>query len=245
MSPSILHSQAKPTILWLPGLLNDGRLFAGQIAALREKGIASAAVTVDFASTISALAAGVLARAPARFSLAALSMGGYVAFEVIRQLQALGEAGRLERLILMNTQARPDSGEVRENREALIKLAALGRFKGVTPRLLPRLLGAEAMNSQAITALIMAMAEGMGRDGFVNQQRAILSRPDSRDLLPTITVPTLLIGGTEDRLTPPEVMEEMAALLPHAELHILPGCGHLSPLETGEAVTRLLVSFLA
>ena len=214
------------------------------MAALADKGVQAQAITVDFDSTITGLAAGVLARAPETFTLAALSMGGYVAFEVIRRLQIRGEQGRLQKLILMNTQARPDDDETRANREALIELAAIGRFKGVTPRLLPRLLGAEAMNRQEITSLIMTMAEEMGRDSFINQQRAILSRPDSRDLLPQITVPTLLIGGMEDRLTPPQVIYEMASLLPNAQAHILPGVGHLSAIEQAGTVAALITKFL-
>ncbi len=242
--PSQTKAPLGDAVIFLPGLLNDGRLFSSQMNALADKGIQTQAITVDFDSTITGLAAGILARAPETFTLAALSMGGYVAFEVIRRLQIRGEQGRLQKLILMNTQARPDDDKTRANREALIKLAAIGRFKGVTPRLLPRLLGAEAMNRQDITSLIMTMAEEMGRDSFINQQRAILSRPDSRILLPQITAPTLLIGGTEDRLTPPPVMEEIATALPNAQLHILDGTGHLSAIEKADAVTGLVTEFL-
>ena len=172
-------------------------------------------------------------------------MGGYVAFEIARQLQAQGELARLQRLVLLNTSARPDTEETRHTREGLIRLAQLGRFKGVTPRLLPRLLGPVALADTAITGLIMQMAEETGRDTFVRQQTAILSRPDSRPLLPSLTLPTLVIGGMQDQLCSPDVAQESAALLPNAQLHLLEDCGHLSPLEQAAAVTELLLEFFA
>lgn len=207
----------KHTIIFLPGLLCDERLFAAQTAKLAEKADCRV-VTLDFAGTVGELAAGVLAQAPDRFSLAALSMGGYVAFEVIRQLAAKGEGERLQKLVLMNTSARADTEDQRKTRHGLIKLSKMGKFKGVTPRLMPNLLSADALQNPAITGTITAMAEAIGQAGFVRQQEAILSRPNSRDLLPQIKVPTMVIGGTEDKLTPPPVVSEIASGIAGAEL---------------------------
>lgn len=235
------------TIIFLPGLLNDARLFGDVIAAL-PLGASYSAGAVDFSSEISGLAAGILAKAEvagaSSLVLVALSMGGYVAFEIIRQLKARGEEHRLQRLVLLNTSARADSEAQRERRQGLIKLSQMGKFKGVTPRLMPQLLGPEALKNEAITDLITDMAISIGQAGFVRQQEAILSRPDSRELLPRIGVPALVIGGSLDQLTPPEVVREIAAGIPNSQLHMIEGVGHLSPLEASEEVTPLLTRFL-
>lgn len=237
------ESQGKHTILFLPGLLNDGRLFSAQMEALRAKGHICQPITLDFADTIMGLAQGVLEQAPETFSLVALSMGGYAALEVMRQLQAKGELGRVQKLALLNTSAREDSDEQRQHRAALIKLSQMGKFKGVTPRLMPQLLAPQGLANPAITDLITAMAADIGQAGFVRQQMAILSRPDSRHFLSQLQMPALVIGGQHDKLTPPIIVGEIALGIPHAELHVLPDCGHLSPLEQAPTVTELLTRF--
>jgi pimeloyl-ACP methyl ester carboxylesterase len=89
------------------------------------------------------------------------------------------------------------------------------------------------------------MAERVGRDAFLRQQAAILGRPDSRPDLPGIRVPTLVAVGEQDVLTPPDLAEEMAAGIPGAVLHRIPGSGHLPPMEAPAATTALLRLWLA
>ncbi len=89
------------------------------------------------------------------------------------------------------------------------------------------------------------MASDVGAGAFQRQQRALMARPDSRDFLPEITCPTLIICGEEDILTPPKVHREMADLIPKAILHIIPDCGHLSTMERPERVNQLMREFLA
>jgi pimeloyl-ACP methyl ester carboxylesterase len=89
------------------------------------------------------------------------------------------------------------------------------------------------------------MAEETGPDIFVRQLRAIMSRRDSRPLLPAIAAPTLVLVGDEDRLTPPEQAREMAGLIPGATLVVVPECGHLSTLERPERVSEALRAWLA
>lgn len=228
----------RPSLLLLPGLLNDSDLWAQQIADLRH----FADVRVPDTSShhaVSELARAILADAPARFSLAGLSMGGYAAFEILRQAPE-----RVTRLALVNTSARPDTPEATSRRRGLIELAQKGEFKGVTPRLLPSLLSQRHLENEALTQRVYAMAERVGREGFIRQQHTIMSRPDSRPLLPEITVPTLVIAGREDTLTPPEIAEEMAAAIPGADLLLLSGAGHLSPIERPYAVSRALRGWL-
>lgn len=185
--------------------------------------------------SLALLARSVLDDAPPRFALAALSMGGYVAMEILRQ-----DPSRVTRLALFNTTARPDTPEASTRRRGLIALAKSGKFKGVTPRLLPSLVHPDHLHDTGLTETVLKMAERVGRDAFIRQQTAILNRPDSRPTLPKVSVPTLIVTGRQDALTPPEHAEEMATLLPHAAVTVIEECGHLSPLEQPQAVTALL-----
>jgi pimeloyl-ACP methyl ester carboxylesterase len=185
------------------------------------------------------LAEAILLRAPERFHLAALSMGGYVAFEILRQAPQ-----RVAKLVLMNTQAKADTDEHKNRRRALIELSRTGRFKGVTPRLLPNLINAKHLQNTEMTQVIFDMAGRLGQRVFEDQQTAIMHRPDSRDLLPTLTQDTMVIGGIDDQLVSVQAISDMAMAIPSAELHILDDCGHLAPLEQAEQTTALMLGFL-
>ncbi len=189
--------------------------------------------------TVADMARAVLRDAPARFNLAALSMGGYVAFEILRQAPE-----RIARLALLNTKARPDTPEERTRREELVRAVGVGSFKGATGRLLPLFIHEDRLGDEDLTGEIEKMAERVGKDAFVRQQKAILSRPDSRSGLKEIACPTLVVGGRQDRLTPVDCHEEMAEGIPGAELVIIEDCGHLSPMEHPDRVTEELQGWL-
>jgi pimeloyl-ACP methyl ester carboxylesterase len=225
-------------IVLLPGLVCDQRLYAGQLPALSARATVTVA-DLTGADGIAGLAAQVLATAPARFALVGLSMGGYIAFEILRRAPE-----RVARLALLDTQARADTDEAKARRRGLMELAEKGGFKGVAPRLLPLFLHADALADPRVVATVQAMAEGTGKDAFLRQQTAILHRPDSRPGLRAISCPTLVLAGRDDQLTPPEVQLEMASLIPDATLVLLPRCGHLAPLERPEPVTRQLLGWL-
>ncbi|MFY9289044.1 MAG: alpha/beta hydrolase [Alphaproteobacteria bacterium] len=227
-----------PLIL-LPGLLCDEALWQNQINAL--KSIADCSVpNITQHDTMSALAREVLAKAPKQFALAGLSMGGYVAFEIMRQAPE-----RVLKLCLLDTSARSDTTEQSQRRRLLLSMSTKGEFKGVTPRLLPSLIHPDRMQDKDLTHIIMAMAERVGREAFHNQQTAILNRADSRATLKTISCPTQLIVGAQDALTPPDIMREIAAGISHAKLTIVDECGHLSPLEKPDDVTQAMRSWLS
>jgi pimeloyl-ACP methyl ester carboxylesterase len=230
---------SQPLVL-LPGLLNDARLFAAQVAALRDLAGETLVPELWHDEDVAALAQRVLAMAPPRFALAGFSMGGYVAFEILRQAPQ-----RVARLALIDTSARADSAEQRTRREALIRQSAVGQFKGVTARLLPLLVHQDRLADAALVDLLQVMAQSIGRDGFVRQQRAILSRPDSRAVLAAIDVPTAVICGRDDALTPFAHSQEMAAAIAGAVLTPIERCGHVSPLERPEAVNAALRAWLA
>ena len=227
-----------PLVL-VPGLLCDGLLWASQVTGLAEHAqpwIANVATS----DTMAEQAAQVLAAAPFEtFALAGLSMGGYIALEMMRQAPE-----RVTHLALMDTAARADTPEQSARRQGFIDLADRGKFMGVTDMLLPVLIHPDRRGDTALIATIKTMARNIGKDGFVRQQRAIISRSDSRALLPTITCPTLVLCGRDDQLTPLSRHEEMATAIPAATLMVLERCGHLSTLERPDEVNAALLKLL-
>lgn len=224
-------------IVLIPGLNATATLFADQIERLaRDRAVMIGCHTRH--ADIRDMAASVLAEAPPRFVLGGLSIGGYVAFEIMRQA-----AGRIAGLILMDTSARPDGPEAIERRERMIAIASAGRFADIPALQMPMLVAPGAI--ETVGPVVRAMAEATGPEAFIRQQRAIMSRPDSRADLPTIAVPTLVIVGDRDEITPPEVAQEMVDGIAGAELRTMPVCGHLATLERPAAATHAIVSFLA
>lgn len=234
-----LALMTKSSLVLLPGLLCDAALWEPQRKRFaRDFEILVADLTQD--ETVGDMARRVLAAAPPRFALAGLSMGGYVAQEILRQAPE-----RVERVALLDTSARADTAEQTSRRRGLIALAQTGKFKGVTPRLLPLLLHPVHLDDKQLTSIVMAMAERVGQAAFLRQQRAILSRPDSRSDLGHIRCPALALCGRNDVLTPVPLSEEIAAGIPGAQLVVLEDCGHLSTIEQPDAVNAALETWLA
>ncbi|HMF24349.1 MAG TPA: alpha/beta fold hydrolase [Pseudolabrys sp.] len=227
-----------PLIL-VPGLLCSARLFASQIAALWPFGqIAVADHRRD--AEMSAIAARILADAPPRFAIAGLSMGGYIAFAMLRQAPQ-----RIARLALLDTSARPDTAEQSAGREKFITMAQAGKLGDVVDTLTPRFLHRNRQNDESLKRVIQDMAAETGAEAFVRQQKAIMSRTDSRPLLATIRCPTLVMVGDSDELTPPDLAKEICAGISGARLVVVPGCGHLSTIERPDAVNAALAEWLS
>jgi pimeloyl-ACP methyl ester carboxylesterase len=228
----------RPSLVLLPGLLNTRRVFEHQAEALQD--IAEVAIPeLWHHETIADMAEAVLAAAPPAFALGGFSMGGYVAFELLRRAPE-----RIERLALIDTQAAPDSPETRTRRQAFIEQTKLGRFHGVHPTLLPQIIHPSRLKDSAVVQPILEMAQEIGGEGFVREQRAILGRPDSRPLLVEIEVPTVVMVGRQDLATPLPRAQEMAADIANAQLVVLEECGHVSPLERPAEVTAGLRRWL-
>lgn len=228
----------KHNIVLLPGLLNDARLWQPQVDGLSD--IANATVAdLTGANSISALAQSVLTQAPAgKFALAGLSMGGYVALEIMRQAPE-----RVLALALLDTYARADTPEASEGRKKLMHQAETD-FSGVLDILLPKLVHESQLNDARIVDVITAMAHSLGIKVFFSQQQAIMSRIDSRDSLEKISCPTLILCGRDDVITPVAVHEEMQAAIPDSQLVVIENCGHLSTLGQPAAVTAAMRSWL-
>lgn len=221
-------------LLLLPGLLCDAALWQHQTETLADIADITVANLTD-GDLGGAMAQRVLAAAPDEFALAGLSMGGYVAFEILRQAP-----DRVKRLALFDTTARADPPEKVKLRQGLIDLARSGAFKGVTPRLLPKLIHPARMDDTTLVGGILGMAERVGREAFLRQERMLMLRPDSRHDLRLIHCPTLVACGRQDELTPLGESEELAERIPRAKLVVIEDCGHLSTMERPRAVSAMM-----
>jgi len=236
-----MNTDTKQGLVLVPGLLCDELMWGPQLAALAA--VADCRVADHTRSeTMADVAADVLREAPfEKFALAGLSMGGYVALEMMRQA-----AHRVLKLALLDTSARADTPEQSQKRRDFISLAERGRFLGITHALLPLLIHRSHLANQELVSTIKEMAKNTGKDAFIRQERAIISRADSLPLLERIACPTLVLCGRQDALTPLERHEEMAARIPGSRLEIVEECGHLStmerPAETSAALRRWLAA---
>lgn len=224
--------------LLIPGLLATSRLYAEQMPALWRLGpVMVANHTRD--DTLAAIARRILESAPPRFALVGLSMGGYLSFEILRQAP-----GRVTKLALLDTTARPDTPEQSQRRRDQIASTSAGRFEEVVSSFVPLLVHPRRVDDAHVRAVLHEMAQEVGAEAFIRQQMAIMGRPDSRPLLGAIRCPSLVLVGDGDQLTPPDRAAEMAAGIPGARFVTVPDCGHASTVERPEYVTRTLVEFL-
>jgi pimeloyl-ACP methyl ester carboxylesterase len=191
------------------------------------------------ADSMDAIARQILDQAPAKFALAGLSMGGYIALAIMRIAPE-----RVVKLALLDTGSRSDTPEAAERRRASIALARAGKLEEINTMLWPVLVHKNRQGDTALKKIAGDMALTAGAESFARQQTAIMTRPDSRPGLAAIRCPTLILVGDGDQLTPPALSEEMVSLIPGSKLVVVPDCGHLSTLERPEAVTQALVEWL-
>ena len=189
--------------------------------------------------SMDAIARRILAEAPPRFALAGHSMGGYIAFEMMRQAP-----DRILKLALINTQARPDTPETTGRRRDQIARTQAGEYDAVLDDLFPGFVHPSRREDASLHRLVHDMGDDIGADAFVRQQIAIIGRSDSRPTLALIRCPTLVLTGDEDNTIPNSLSNEMADGIRGAKLRILPHCGHLPQVEQPQATADALVEWL-
>lgn len=226
-----------PLVL-IPGMMCDARLFAPQIAAFEDERPVQVIVPDDH-DTMQALAEDALRRAPPRFALAGLSMGGILAMEMMRQAPE-----RIDRLALLDTNPRAELPEVAARRGPQIEKVRSGNLRVVMrDEMKPNYL-VPGPGKAAILDLCMDMAEALGPDVFVRQSVALRDRPDQQDTLRSVSVPTLILCGRHDIPCPVERHELMHGLVPGSQLVIVEDAGHLPTLERPEETTQALARWL-
>ncbi|HEX8885040.1 MAG TPA: alpha/beta hydrolase [Noviherbaspirillum sp.] len=227
-------------LLFLPGLMNDAQVWQPAIAKMA--GHECRIADTSKHASVTELAIAALTDAPCgRFALVGFSLGGYIAFEILRLAPE-----RVAALALIGTSARPDSRETIAMRERMIAAVSSGTadFNMVASAFLPRIVHSSRIEDMALNNLLISMARNVGAEGFIRQQRAAIGRPDSRPLLKQIRCKTLVVCGREDQVTPPDCSQEMASGSAQAELTILEQCGHMAPLEQPNAVNKAFSHWL-
>ena len=221
-------------LVLVPGLVCDAELWKHQTDTLGD--ICEPAI-FDMApyDDMGAAARALLETFPGKFALAGLSMGGYLAFEIMRQAPE-----RVSKLALLDTTPAADSPESIERRKGGIEQAKSGNFKKVMEGYLPFFMHEKRLADPEFVKKVVAMTDRVGRDSFINGQTLMMNRSDSRASLGAIACPTLVLCGRQDTLTPLAVHVDMAAQIPGASLVVVEDSGHLSTMEQPHAVSAVM-----
>lgn len=233
----------KPRLLFIPGHLCDERLYAPQIAVLKERFDCQIMMFREETS-MRQIGERILASQPERFHCVGLSMGGYIAFELLRQAPQ-----RLINLALLDTRATPDSEAQKHGRLAdRAKSASLG-IEAFASTLPGRFLAPSHIHDPSIADTTMAMAVSLGAKAQASQQDAMMGRPNSLPDLARVACPSLVACGRQDMLTTVADHEAIvAAIRAHRQdcrFEVIEDCGHISTLEQPAIVNQLLLEFFS
>jgi pimeloyl-ACP methyl ester carboxylesterase len=228
----------RETVLFVPGAFTDRRLYAHQLDHLGEVAAPRFVDLLDAAS-VAAMAEAILADAPTRFALVGLSLGGIVAFEILRS-----QPERVSRLALLATTHEPDPPMVTAIRQASIDRVRGGDFEGQVDDVLALLAGPLGRERAEHLAALRAMVMGVGAERYARQVEAIMNRPDQRGVPATIACPTLVLVGRDDPVTTVDAHQGLAAAIPGARLGVIEQAGHLLALDQPVATTALLRDWL-
>ena len=189
---------------------------------------------------VGAMADAVLASMPERFSVVAHAMGGFVAFEILRRAPA-----RVASVALLSTLAPNDTPVQTARREGYLRLVEQGKFAEIVEERIPMLLHPARRGDAALVSVVRKMAADTGAAAFLNQQRAIMSRPDSRPDLAAISCPALILFARQDGIVTLAHQEEMHRAIRGSRLQIVEDCGHLMTLEQPQIVNELLADWIS
>jgi 3-oxoadipate enol-lactonase len=169
-----------------------------------------------------------------------LSLGGYVALAMYRRHRA-----RVRALILADTRASADTAEAREKRQRLMEFVQDRGVEALAETQVRAQMAASALDTRPVVAVALRhlMSHGTA-EGLIGAQRAMMERPDSTAMLSTIAVPTLVVGGAEDSITPPDELRALAEAIPGHQFDLIAFAGHVSPFERPAAFNHLIGEFL-
>ena len=232
----------KPVVLLIPGMLNTAAVWDRVVpllqdaAELRIVDVQTQANIADMARDAWALLADVAPATPV--VVCGFSMGGYVAIDMVSRPQRA-----IAGLLLLDTSGRPESPEGEVTRAKTI--AAFERnFAKVVENMLPFSSHPDHHQDTALFDTLRAIMLPVGGEAAVRQTRAVAGRADHRASLAALTIPTRVLCGREDKVTPPELSEELAALIPGAQLEWLAQSGHMTPVEQPREVANAIRSLL-
>ena len=225
-------------VIFCPGLLCDASIWAAQVEALRPYADVAVADFSQLAS-LEDMARSALSLRNGPLVVIGHSMGARAALEMVRLAP-----GRIERLALLDTGTHPRRDGEEATRQVLVDLAYRSGMEALADRWLPPMVDEARSGDRALMEPLRAMVMRATPEQHERQIRALLGRPDAKPLLPTITCPTLVMVGRQDRWSPLAQHEEIAALIPGAELVVIENSGHMSPVEQPEAVSQALLRWL-
>jgi pimeloyl-ACP methyl ester carboxylesterase len=228
----------KQTLLLLSGLLCDESFWTDIPQRLSAAAQVSVVSFRGF-SSIPAMAQHVLDIAPDRFALAGHSMGGRVALEVVR-----AEPKRVTGLALLNTAVHAVRDGEPQSRSHLLRVAYERGMSALAAEWLPPMMGSDAVRAAHVVAHMTAMIERWTADAYAAQVSAMLHRPEAMSVLRNISVPTLLLSGSDDTWSPVSQQQSIRRRIPHATLFEIHGAGHMAPLERPDSVAIALKEWL-
>jgi 3-oxoadipate enol-lactonase len=237
----LIHGFPLDRTLWsaqVCALTDVARVIAPDLRGFGESSLPIGAVTMDtYADDLHDL---LDALNISRAVVAGLSMGGYVAFAFSRKY-----ASRVHALILADTRALPDSPEAKKGRDSSIALARSNGTVAVAEKMFPKMLTAQtiAENGEVANAARTLMSR-QPAEGVIAALIALRDRPDSTPTLAQVAVPTLIVVGAEDMLTPPGDSEQLRDGIRGSQLAVIPNAAHLSNLEQPEAFNQAVRKFL-
>jgi len=236
-----MPGRPRVAILLLHAFPFDARMWNAQVAALDQAGYTVVAPNLpgrEPDNDIARWAERILQAVPGPFVPVGCSMGGYLIFELWRQARE-----RIHAAVSVDTRAGADTPEARKGRSETIRILEEDGFDAFWKLQEPKLFGPEAPPDVVERARAVAAEQPI--TNLVATLQALASRPDSSETASSLDVPALVIVGEEDVLTPPSEAEQLAELLPIAQLVRIPGAGHLTPLEQPARVNEELMVFLS
>ncbi len=225
-------------VVMIPGMMCDERIFAHQIEELSTDTDIYIADISKY-SSIQELASDVLENSPPKFFLVGHSMGGIVAMEMCSQ-----EPDRIEKLVIMDSNPKPELEETKIKREPQIRNVISGNLAQVMKEEMKPNYLADSYKQKDILNTCMEMALTLGPEVFVRQSRALQDRDDQQSTLKDLDIPVLIMCGAEDKLCSLEKHELMHNIINDSKLEVVMDAGHMPTLEQPQKTTEVIKSWL-